>query len=322
MGEFTQSFLAGAQLYDMAMQRSERLANLRAQQSMRALQDRRIAQEMQFAAAEHEQKVKEWQDQIQFQADLTKAVGAMQADMEPSVVGQGDETIAAMTGLPARIRMPGMSQSDAALKHLLPVISKHSPKDVMPFMANVARLKDDEAKAALAPIEKRSTEALATMREAEASYYKARANQPFGPLTTTVTAKDIAGYKAALASGDEVGIKAYAEKLLGGTRRQSIRLLEMKWRNLNADYIKTAKRLQELRSKAKLSKDEKQELDTTFAHWKALRLQQREIEDELLPTPSDQIFTPPPTEDEEDVSDFPPADRVREFDFRTGKLLP
>ncbi len=144
MADFAQSAMIGAQISNMGGLRAQRQAELRSQESLRRFQERKIAQDMQFAAAEHQQKVKQWQDQIQFEADLTKAVGAMQADIEPQSFGGGDEGLAAATGIPSKIQLPGMAASDAALKHLMPIISAHSPKDVMPFMANIARLKDDE----------------------------------------------------------------------------------------------------------------------------------------------------------------------------------
>jgi hypothetical protein len=115
---------------------------------MRALQERRIAQEMEFAAAEHEQKVKEWQDKIQFQAEMAKAGVAFSAAVNPSEtpwkIDLGGEF--GVGGI-ERMTLPGKAPSEAALEHLLPVVSKFSPKDTLPFLANVSLMRQREIEA-------------------------------------------------------------------------------------------------------------------------------------------------------------------------------
>lgn len=108
---------------------SMRMQELRSQEAARRMRERAVAQEMEMMMEKRDL-------QIQYRADMAKAVGAAQMRASETVPVMGPNGVVGQTKNPNPI-----SQEDAAFQHVLPVIAKYEPEKVPEALRAIATSK-------------------------------------------------------------------------------------------------------------------------------------------------------------------------------------
>ena len=134
MDNFFRGFSAGSGAVQSGREYSLRLQELKSQQALRQLQERHIAQQMADQAEKRN-------DLIQYRADMTKAVEMANVASAPTLPIMGPMGHVGMIENPHRL-----SEEEAAIRYIIPVLGKYQPEKVIPATQNIltARIKRQE----------------------------------------------------------------------------------------------------------------------------------------------------------------------------------